>query len=120
MGCAKSNISTYFFIFFHIFNIRVLVFLHIFDIFLHIFNLFLHIFGLFLHIFNLSSYIRLIPSYFRLIPSNFSTYSSYFLILLHFSHIFLASKNKKKKKERLFSTYLFFHIYHTFLHILKF
>ena len=45
-GSAKSNISTYFFIFLHIFHI----FLHIFYIFLHIFHIFLHIFPIFLHI----------------------------------------------------------------------
>ena len=50
---ARSNISTCFFIFLHIFDILLHIFhicLHIFHIFLHIFDIFLHILGIFLHI----------------------------------------------------------------------
>ena len=114
MGGAKSNISTYFFIFFHIFDI----FLHISDIFLHICDIFLHI----------SSYFRHIPSYCRRIPSYFPHMTSYFRIISlyfrripsYFSHtpyfprISCKQNNKikerkKKKKKCYFITYYIFH-----------
>ena len=69
---AKSNILTYFFIFFmysFIFSTYSFIILHIFHI-------------LFLHI-----YFRYIPSYFRLLSSYFSHIPSYFLLIYYIKEL---------------------------------
>ena len=81
-GDAKSNISTYSFMFLHIFDISLHIsftFLHIFHLFLHIFDIFLHTLRIFLHIFytflarkkKQGHFSHIIPSYFSHIPSYF-------------------------------------------------